>query len=336
MKRHRRNKLNNLKNSVFLILLLGIAEMTEAQMLDGSVADTHKTWPMPGATWTYCLYTELGDVYAKEVWQVTSDSLIGDCVYDVIQPVDTLGLPIANSGKMLLTRYANDTVYRFVNNKEYLFFVFNLNEGDVFTTFRSAGWGSYGVPNYGNDSTCCSLKPLLVTQKNEVELGGLTLNEYSLKDTLFTSLYDYDEYLGYWKIVDRIGPINTYPLIDIHETGSYNGLCTYWFVCAPQALLSAYRDDSFEQVWFVCNPTSVAENSMEEVIKVYPNPSMGIVHIESVDVSEVQVYNRFGLLVKTFQKTNQINLETLPKGIYMLIIKNKYMNIKYATKIIIY
>ena len=65
---------------VFLLLLLAVAGRPGAQT---------KTWPMPGAEWIYCLYAN-GDAYAKEVWRVTSDSLIGNSVYDVIQPVDSI------------------------------------------------------------------------------------------------------------------------------------------------------------------------------------------------------------------------------------------------------
>lgn len=312
-----------MKGFVLIILLLTAAGVAGAQT---------KTWPMLGAEWTYCLYAD-GNAYAKEVWRVTGDSLIGNHIYNVIQPVDTLGRPIPpNSGKMLLTRCESNKVYRYVNNKEYLFFPLDLNEGDVFTTFRSAGWGENGVPNYGNDSACCSLKPLLVTGKKEVELGGLVLNEYTLRDTLFNSLYGYDEGLGYWTMVDRIGPIETYPLIDINEIGYYSNQCLYWFVCAPYVYLSAYRDDTYEYVWFVCNPTSVAENSLEKEIEVYPNPSTGIIIIENNDIAEIQVYNSFGQLVKTFQNTNVINLATLPQGFYMLIITDSN-NTRYATRI---
>lgn len=313
-----------MKGFVLIILLLTAAGVAGAQT---------KTWPMSGAEWTYCLYAN-GDAYAKEVWRVTSDSLIGNSVYDVIQPVDSLGHPIPNYGKMLLTRCENNKVYRYVNNKEYLFFPLDLEEGDVFTTFRSAGWGENGVPNYGNDSACCSLKPLLVTGKKEVELGGLVLNEYTLRDTLFNSLYGYDEGLGYWTMVDRIGPIETYPLIDINEMGYYSNQCLYWFVCAPYVYLSAYRDDTYEYVWFVCNPTSVAENSLEKEIEVYPNPSTGIIIIENNDIAEIQVYNSFGQLVKTFQNTNVINLATLPQGFYMLIITDT-KNTRYVTKTVL-
>ena len=165
--------LNHLKQKALLLLLLVAA---------GNGIGQHKTpskndaWPEQGAQWTYCLYTELGEVYGKEVWQTTGDSLIGNKIYNIIQPVDSIGQPLSNSRKMLLSRYENNRVFRYVNDKEYLFFSFDLNESDVFTTFRSAGWGANGVPNYGNDSACCSMKPLLVVQKQEVELGGLLLN----------------------------------------------------------------------------------------------------------------------------------------------------------------
>lgn len=319
------NRSQHRKSIIVLLLVLAVAGMARAQ--------SSKTWPMPGAEWTYCLYAN-GDAYAKEVWRVTSDSLIGNRIYDVIQPVDSLGHPIPNFGKMLLTRCENNTVYRYVNNKEYLYFPLDLNEGNVFTTFRSAGWGVNGTLNYGNDSTCSSLKPLLVAGKKEVELGVLVLNEYTLKDTLFKSLYDYDEGLEYWRMVDRIGPIDTYPLIDINEGGFYNGYCIYSFVSESNVYLSAYRDDSFEYVWFECKPTGVAENTKDHSFEVYPNPTTGIVRIESEEVVEIQVYNSFGSLVMTFRDMNEINLDVLPKGLYMLIITDPKNN-RGTTKVIL-
>ena len=309
--------MNMFRNKKGLIVLLILFAFT------GIVGAQTKTWPMPGAEWTYCLYSNSGDAYAKEVWRVTNDSLIGNRIYDVIQPVDSLGHPVPNSGKMLLTRCENNTVYRYVNNKEYLFFPLDLNEGDVFTTFRSAGWGANGVPNYGNDSTCSSLKPLLVIEKKEVELGGLTLNEYTLKDTLFTELYGYDD-LGYWRMVDRIGPIDTYPLIDLRENGGvYNGhgFCDY-FVCGyTSAFLSGYKDDGFEHEWFTCNPTSVVENGVKEEIEVYPNPATGIVTIIGKDLIVAKVFNTLGQCVATIKGEGEqimADLGNLPAGVYFV------------------
>ena len=308
------NGFKNKKSAAILLILLALTGIVEAQT---------KTWPMPGAEWTYCLYSNSGDAYAKEVWRVTNDSLIGNRIYDVIQPVDSLGNPVPNSRKILLTRCENNTVYRYVNNKEYLFFPLDLNEGDVFTTFRSAGWGATGVPNYGNDSTCSSLKPLLVTEKKEVELGGLTLNEYTLKDTLFTELYGYED-VGYWRMVDRIGPIDTYPLIDLRENGGvYNGqgFCDYYVCGYTSAFLSGYKDDSFEHEWFTCNPTSVVENGVKEEIEVYPHPATGIVTIIGKDLIVAEVFNTIGQCLATVKGEGEqltMDISNLPAGVYFV------------------
>ena len=325
--------LNKLKQKAFLLLLLLAAAVNGIGQ--------HKTpsknvaWPVQGAQWTFCLYTELGEAYGKEVWQTTGDSLIGNNIYNIIQPVDSIGQPLFNSRKMLLTRYENNKVFRYVNNKEYLFFSFGLNERDVFATFRSAGWGANGVPNYGIDSACCSVKPLLVVQKQEVELGGLLLNEYVLKDTLFTALYGFESEQMYWKMIDRIGPIGTYPFIDLKESRFSDGAdnCVYQ-TCHPYALLSAYQDDGFKLTWFDCHPTIIVENIKEKEIQVYPNPTTGVVCIEGIPVSEIFVYNSLGNRVKVIQNTNDFDMGFLPESLYLLrIIDNK--NTIFTTKIIL-
>lgn len=323
---------NKLKQKALLLLLLMAAGVNGIGQ--DKTPSKNDAWPAQGAKWTYCLFTELGDCYATETWQVTGDSVSETRKYSKIQPVDSCGIVIPNSGKMLVTRYSNDTVYRLVNGREYVYFVFNLNVGDLFTTFRSAGWGINGVLNYGNDSTCSSLKPLLVTQKREIELGGTALNEYILKDTLFTALYGLEG--RNWVIVDRIGPIGTYPLIDLKEIGFFDsgtGDCIY-AICNQYVELSAYHDDNFEHTWFDCHPTAIAENIKEKEIEVYPNPTTGVVHIEGIPVSKILVYNSLGNRVKTIQNTNVFNIGCLPQGLYMLeIIDNK--NAKFTTKIIV-
>ncbi len=322
---------NNLKHKALLLLLL-VAVRGIGQ---DKASPKNEAWPAQGAKWTYCLYTELGEAYDKEVWQSTGDSLIGNNIYNIIQPVDSTGQPLSNSRKMLLTRYENNKVFRYVNNEECLFFSFGLNESDVVTTFRSAGWGANSVPNYGNDSACCSVKPLMVVRKQEVELGGVVLNEYVLKDTLFTSLYGHESEQMYWRMIDRIGPVGTYPFIDLKEAGASDGAgnCVYQ-ACHPYALLSAYQDDGFEHTWFDCHPTAIAENIKEKEIGVYPNPTTGVVHIEGISVSKILVYNSLGNRVIVIQNTNVFNTGCLPQGLYMLkIIDNK--NASFTTKLIV-
>ena len=56
---------------------------------------------------------------------------------------------------------------------------------------------------------------------------------------------------------------------------------------------------------------------------IFPNPTNGIVCIEGTTVSEVQVYNVLGQLVKTVQNTNEIDLSNLNQGVYTLQIKDE-------------
>ncbi|GAB1417863.1 hypothetical protein MASR2M12_06280 [Bacteroidales bacterium] len=97
---------------------------------------------------------------------------------------DGLTLPIYSNENVLISRFSNDSIYRFVNNNEYLLFTYNLNVGDVLTTFRAAAWN-----NRGQDSTCSSQLPLKVIEKSEVVLSNIVLQKFVLEDTLFRHLY---------------------------------------------------------------------------------------------------------------------------------------------------
>ena len=73
----------------------------------------------------------------------------------------------------------------------------------------------------------------------------------------------------------------------------------------------------------------VAENDASRV-EVYPNPAKNLIRIDGIEASEVKIYNAIGQLVKTVQDTNEINVNDLVKGIYLLRITdvdgNHYTN----------
>jgi hypothetical protein len=68
--------------------------------------------------------------------------------------------------------------------------------------------------------------------------------------------------------------------------------------------------------------TNVKED-VEEKLAVYPNPAKDIIRIDGVEPAEVKVYNALGQLVKTVHGTNEINVDGLSKGVYLLHIKDK-------------
>ena len=63
--------------------------------------------------------------------------------------------------------------------------------------------------------------------------------------------------------------------------------------------------------------TSTKELNLSKV-EVFPNPANGVVRIEGVVADEVQVYNALGQLVKTVLGANEIDVEGLAEGVYLL------------------
>ena len=51
---------------------------------------------------------------------------------------------------------------------------------------------------------------------------------------------------------------------------------------------------------------------------VYPNPTYGNVWVDGVEVSEIQIYNVMGQLLKSYHGIHEINVSDLPPGIYLL------------------
>jgi hypothetical protein len=75
--------------------------------------------------------------------------------------------------------------------------------------------------------------------------------------------------------------------------------------------------------WGQTELMGVGENKHETTGILHPNPTTDIVHIEGAEVSEVQVYNALGQWVKTVQNTNEVSLEGLPQGVYLLRVSMK-------------
>jgi alpha-tubulin suppressor-like RCC1 family protein len=80
------------------------------------------------------------------------------------------------------------------------------------------------------------------------------------------------------------------------------------------------------QVIGLCGSTSaIQENSMENLVSVYPNPTNGNVQF-SVDkgpIQHIKIYNPTGVLVYQSEKeTKELNLTGYPKGVYLIQIQS--------------
>lgn len=73
------------------------------------------------------------------------------------------------------------------------------------------------------------------------------------------------------------------------------------------------------------NDELLAVNDLQKTnIKLYPNPVKDILKINLSDqekIAEISIYNAAGQQLKTVSKQSEINVENLPKGIYMIDVK---------------
>ncbi len=63
---------------------------------------------------------------------------------------------------------------------------------------------------------------------------------------------------------------------------------------------------------------AIEENDSNSAVTCSPNPANDYVYINGTEAVEVQVYNTFGQLVKTVRNSNEISVDGLAEGVYLL------------------
>ena len=91
-----------------------------------------------------------------------------------------------------------------------------------------------------------------------------------------------------------------------------------------------YSYNYIDDIVLNTNEAKIAVNSNENVIDaigverylegiaVYPNPTVGELHIGATDVQKVECYNQMGQLVAVYDNENNISISNLANGVYML------------------
>ena len=93
-------------------------------------------------------------------------------------------------------------------------------------------------------------------------------------------------------------------------TGDYSRFCGY----------NRYGCDSTEVLHLIVNLSIDDKDGMIDV-KVYPNPTQGIVNLDGVEIRRIAVLDQVGRTVATFDDTNRIDISDLPAGIYTLYLQ---------------
>lgn len=101
--------------------------------------------------------------------------------------------------------------------------------------------------------------------------------------------------------------------------------CVLW---VPTGSKSAYQNavqwKDFKQITEY-NLTEIQKSAKNEEFNVYPNPSNGIIYIQSSGNSVIKIYSSSGILIKSFKSENpltRVDISSFPSGLY--IIKQQY------------
>ena len=109
------------------------------------------------------------------------------------------------------------------------------------------------------------------------------------------------------------------------EIESIAGLALYWDLFGRSIpihnkveQLIMDEDGEYFYLDFHYSSTVGIDEPTENPLTVWPNPAKDFVRIEGTEVSEAQVYNALGQVVKTVKGSNEINVSGLAKGVYLL------------------
>jgi hypothetical protein len=67
---------------------------------------------------------------------------------------------------------------------------------------------------------------------------------------------------------------------------------------------------------------AIEENDSDSAVTCSPNPANDYVYINGIEPAEVQVYNALGQVVKRVRNSNEVSLEGLVQGVYLVRIRD--------------
>jgi hypothetical protein len=283
----------------------------------------HPVWPQPGAEWEICRFS--ASPIVPENYTITpsiryeKDTLIDNTTYQVSRKLHTNGQLVIE----YFTRFEQDTIFRYVNGNEYMFFTYNVLVGDTLFPLRT------GEADYDQD-TCSYTLELMCLDIYPINIDGNMLNLYEFLDvgnSMYgtngsgqTTKYYWIEIIGWvssfpWLIVPGEGVCNEiefdggleFPIYYTDSTRSWpiefqeNGA-----VC--DTLLSV-EQEHFEQISIYPNPTSI-----NFTIQLYGNYNTSALHYKLMDLT--------GKVVQKGSLTNTISVSDVESGIYVVYLED--------------
>jgi parallel beta-helix repeat protein len=136
----------------------------------------------------------------------------------------------------------------------------------------------------------------------------------------------------------EIGAYESCASLTLIEDELFESDTPYWFFSRPLTELGYYThvlegQDCDSVIGLTLMVLEGVNETSENAIQVWPNPTKGLLHIEAQDIDKLEIRNLLGQLVLEARKAEILSLEGLEKGVYFLIASNKN-GVKTVTKVI--
>jgi len=300
------------------------------------VAQESDTWPKPGAVWKFCMQ---GDYPLFTVWShtyaYTTDTVIGAHNYAMVQHSEVNNEPLAADGSSwwvpeedmrVYFRQSGDTIYRYANGQDYVFFVQNIEVDQSFTSFRSLNleWQSWN---------CTDELPLKVISDDETEYSGVTFREWVLQDMdpyfnesfSFENTYTFIEGVGLNRDVIYLTPEH---VVNTHNESGDLSECLGGVSHLGISQLYHYHDNEMNIDLSTCNFTvSIDESDFStSVLLLFPNPAKDKVNVQlNGDYNgqiHVRVFDPRGIICHEqlqFTSETPLDINGLTPGLYLVV-----------------
>ena len=312
MKRHRRNKLNNLKDKAFLLLLLFVAGVAEAQ--------THEFAPI-GAEWHYGIkqFSTEGYVRIKSL----SDTIIDGTSCKILEKrcflydhLDGIEKEFVKGHEYIAQIGDSIMLYRF--GRFCKLYDFTVETGDTVSFPGSYSYEADEFVTFGD-----SIGKAVVIGKGVSEIDGLELKYYDLRKVDNSAwAFDQDFYQGYARICEKIGNLSGYLFPEQQLIADY----------FEGGTLRCYSDNetstiNFSTPYVECDYFHAVDENTVESLTVYPNPFKErlVVELPTEDNYTVMVYDTFGRTITKqviIGRKAEMDFPTPQSGVFHLVIQS--------------
>lgn len=270
-------------------------------------------WAPIGAEWHFDNKLQLPrDIHGYTHYKVLKDTMVNSKLARMIDMQVVRFNGTIQATDTLYTYEENSKVYFLINGKFSMGYDFGAQVGDT-------------IKLQSDVFNCDSVSPIIVDSIKWINVNGVQLKEQFVSYKLLSKRYNnqkiseaFTEKIGYYKDLIYhpdyyIGDSFVYPYLRCYQDQSISYISELWQARYPNASCDALI-------------TAIDEKVSNHMVKIYPNPTNGIIHIETNDdISTLAIYDSRGSKTKYYLNDHRssADLSSLPGGLYFIKITFK-------------